>query len=157
MGEVHKFNLESVWTGDSDGDGLLSGPHFRADYGRPEQLGGAAGRTNPEELLVAATVSCYTITLAGMAEGRRLPVSRIDVSAEGELIRGDDRRLKFTAIRLRPRLHTASSDEVQQRKMLDAAHRAEDYCLISQTMRGNVEITVEPELVVEAEPDLVAA
>lgn len=157
MREVHTFDVESIWTGDSDGDGLMRGPDFTLEYGRPAQLGGAEGRTNPEELLVAAVVSCYSITLAGMAEGRRLPVSRVDVAAEGDVERGQNRRLVFTAIRLRPRIYTTATDEVQQNKIIDAAHRAEGYCLVSQTMKGAVAITVEPELVVESESDLVAA
>ncbi len=157
MGEVHTFEVESIWTGDADGDGMLKGPDFHLDYNRPACLGGPGNQTNPEEMLVAAVVSCYSITLAGMAEGRRLPVTRIDVASEGDVVRGEDRRLKFTAIRLRPRIFTTSTDEVQQQKILDSAHRAEDYCLVSQAMRGIVEITVEPELVVEAEPALVAA
>ncbi|HEY3267967.1 MAG TPA: OsmC family protein [Armatimonadota bacterium] len=143
MEEKHVFSLRSEWIGDGDGDGSMSAEDRCFDYGRPASLGGTPGRTNPEELLTAAVASCYTITLAVMAEGRRLPITRIDMEAEGEIIRQPDRSLKFTAIRLKPRI-TVAGDETQQKKALDAAHRAEEHCLISKTLRGNVDITLEP-------------
>ena len=142
--ERHVFAMTSVWNGDSDGQGSLEAEGRVTEYTRPWQLGGPKGKTNPEEFLVAAVVSCYCITLAVMAEGRRVPLTRIEMEAEGDVIRGEDKRLKFTAIRLKPTLHLDGADEKIQTKALDMALKAEAYCLISNAMRGNVEITVEP-------------
>jgi len=51
---------------------------------------------------------------------------------------------KSTLLRLINRL-TDASEEIGA-KALQAAVKAEDYCLISQALQGNVTITVEPEL-----------
>ncbi|NMC82551.1 MAG: hypothetical protein GYA63_06845 [Armatimonadetes bacterium] len=144
--EKHVFTVESIWTGDSDGEGTLSCEGRYTDYARPAQLGGPEGKSNPEELLVNAVVSCYSITLAILAERKRLPLERFEVTAEGDVVRQPDKSLKFTAIRLKPRLHLTDASEEIGAKALEAAVKAEDYCLISKALHGNVEITVEPVL-----------
>lgn len=145
--EKHVFEVYSVWNGNSDGDGVLETEGRSTEYGAPHQLGGAPGRTNPEEMLTEAVASCYSITLAVIAERKRLPVTKIEVAAEGDVVRQPDKTLKFAAIRLKPLITVNSDDEAVRRKVLDSAHRAEDYCLISNALKGNVEITLEPTIV----------
>jgi peroxiredoxin-like protein len=144
--EKHIFSVKSVWAGDSDGDGVLETDAGCVAYGRPSQLGGAPSRANPEQLLVEALASCYSITLAVIAEGKRLPITKIEVAAEGDIVRQPDRTLKFTAIRLKPVLTVDSTDESVKQKALAAAHHAEKYCLISKALDCSVEITLEPSI-----------
>src|SRR5437763_4844644 len=113
----------------------------------PEGLGGAAGRTNPEEMLISAVAACYSITLAVLAERRRLPVSRIDLTARGEVVRQPGGTLKFVSISLAPRITLDGGDPAQIETLRDFALKAEQYCPISNAVRGNVEITVDPEIV----------
>jgi peroxiredoxin-like protein len=144
----HTFRVESVWTGNSDGDGAaIAGTGVRTDFGVPPEMGGKVGRTNPDELLLTAVVACYSITLALLIERKRLAPPRIEVEAEGDVVRQPDRTLKFTAIRLKPRIVVETADENVHRTLLDLAHKAEIRCLISGALKGNVEITVEPEIV----------
>lgn len=147
--EKHLFPVHSQWTDNSDGDGTLTVPWGGAlDYGVPAALGGKEGRSNPEEMLTAAVVACYSITLSLLLERKRIPPPRIEVEAEGEVIRQPSKLLKFTAIRLKPRIILAdAADEATIQTVTDLAHKAESYCIISNALRGNVEITVEPEVV----------
>jgi peroxiredoxin-like protein len=148
MSEAHKFTLRSVWTGNGDGDGTLTTEWGDTrDYGRPEEMGGKPGRSNPEEMLICSVAACYSITLALLAERRRLPLTQIHVTAEGEVVRQPDQTLKFTRIDLYPELTLANEDEKQIATAIDAAHKAEVYCVISRALRGNVEITVSPQIV----------
>jgi peroxiredoxin-like protein len=145
--ERHIFRVSSVWTGNSDGDGVSeAGTGVRTEFGIPPATGGKEGRTNPEELLLNAVVACYSITLALLIERKRLAPHQIEVAAEGDLVRQPDRTLKFTAIRLKPRILAAGADEAQRQTLLDLAHKAERYCLISNAVRGNVEVSLEPEV-----------
>jgi|SRR5579871_1149442 len=145
--ETHHFRVNSVWTGDSNGDGMLTAADGRTlSYGRPPEMGGAPGRANPEEMLLSAVASCYSLTLAILVERRRLPVPRIEVSAEAEVVREPGGTLKYTAIHLHPRITLTGGDEAQQKAVLDFAQKAEVYCVISRAVRGNVEITVSPEI-----------
>ncbi|HEY3411438.1 MAG TPA: OsmC family protein [Armatimonadota bacterium] len=145
--EKHVFHVHSVWNGDSDGDGDLRMEDREMIYGRPHQLGGAPGRTNPEEMLVQAVAACYSITLAVIAERKRLPITKIEVAAEGDVVRQPNKSLKFTAIRLKPVLTVDSADEGVRQKALDTAHHAENYCLISQALDSELKITLEPSIV----------
>lgn len=143
--EKHYFPVKSVWTGNSDGDGTLTTDWGQIEYGVPPELTGKPGRSSPEQLLVSAVVSCYSITLALLAEKRRLPMTRIEVAATGEVVRQPDRTLKFTRLILRPKMMLEGAGEAQRKMAEDLAHKAEVYCVISKAVRGNVEITVEPE------------
>src|SRR5205085_1340300 len=86
---------------------------------------GKAGRISPEEMLVSGVASCYSITLAYLCERRRLPITRITMEAEGEMIRLPDRTLKFTSIRLSPEITLDGADEAQQKTALDLAQARE--------------------------------
>lgn len=43
-----------------------------------------------------------------------------------------------------PTIVLGEGNEKSMEQARHAAHRAEDLCMVSKTMRGNVEITVEP-------------
>src|SRR6476661_8668187 len=109
--ELHSFHLNSVWNGDSNGDGALQVGGRTVDYGVPEDLGGKAGRSNPEEMLLGAVASCYSITLAVLAERRKLPGARIEMSADAEVVRQPGGTLKYRSIRLHPKIMMAQPDE----------------------------------------------
>src|SRR5438876_545811 len=125
--ETHQFHVDSVWTGTSEGDGTLRSSGGETAYGLPNDLGGKFGRTNPEELLLQSLAACYSLTLAYLAERRRLPVSRIDLSVDGDVIRQPGGTLKLTAVRITPRIETQNADESQRQAIMDAAHKAEQY------------------------------
>jgi peroxiredoxin-like protein len=147
--DLHTFTIHGTWTGNGDGDGIMSCAGYDVPYGRPAQLGGAHGRANPEDMLLGAVVACYSITFALLAERRRLPVAKVEVDAEGDVVRQLGGTLKYVAIRLRPRITLNDGDSAQEQTAIDSAHKAEQYCVISNALRGNVEITVEPTIVHE--------
>lgn len=144
--EIHRFKLTSSWNGTSDGDGTITTGWGKIAYGIPEGLGGAPGRSNPEEMLIGAVASCYSITFAMLAERKRLDPPTLEMVAEGEVVRQPDKTLKFTAIKLSPTI--TISNATQRDAVLDCARKAEGYCLVSRALRGNVEITVVPEIIV---------
>ncbi len=147
--EKHTFRIEGLWAGNSDGDGEL---HTECNevwnFGVPEQTGGKPGRSNPEELLLGAVVSCYCITLSIWAEKRRLPLVKMEVDASCDLERQADRSLQIVRIDIKPRLTLTSTDERTAAIAMDTAYKAESHCLISKVLHGNVEIKVEPEIMV---------
>lgn len=148
-GEVYKFQMGTVWTGNSDGSGTASGDGWSFDFGAPTHFGGQAGRTNPEELLLTAVATCYCITLALLAERKRLspnPLQRIEMAVTGEVERQLGGTLKFTTIRLAPVLIAPGADSTQVSALTDAAQKAEQYCPISNAVRGNVGIEVVAEV-----------
>ncbi|HEV2473477.1 MAG TPA: OsmC family protein [Chthonomonadales bacterium] len=144
--ESHEFYVRSRWVGGSQGDGLIGFPNDHdLEYGLPSQLGGLSGRPNPEELLAAAVVSCFSITLAIYAEARRLPISTIEASAVAEVRRGKQ-RLEVTGIRIFPVIAVTSSDANMVERVLECARRAEESCLITRALNPNIQITLDPQV-----------
>ena len=110
---------------DADGKGSLevaTPPAFR---------GGLTGYWSPEELLVAATASCFALTLAAVADRSDAPLLDATVSATGHMTRRDDGRFSFTVIELDAVLETVPGGEDA---VGNAAAAAEDRCLVSQAL-----------------------
>src|SRR5688572_31867939 len=103
--DAHQFQIEGSWTGDSEnGSGYVSGSAGQTALDFPVNLGGKAGRANPEELLMQAVAGCYILTLIAVAERRKVPVSSVAVTAEGQVVRQTGGTLKFVSLQLRPRI-----------------------------------------------------
>lgn len=109
----------------------------------PEFKNGVHGAWSPEDLLVAAVASCYTVTLVAVAEQRELPLHELHVTGTGHLTTRDDGRLGFVAIELTARIQTdATTLEAMER----AAHHAERACMVSMALDVpvHVEAAVRP-------------
>lgn len=109
----------------------------------PEFKNGVPGVWSPEDLLVAAVASCYTVTLVAVAERRELPLHSLHVSGTGHLTARDDGRLGFVAIELTAAIQT---DELAIEAMERAAKHAERGCLVTMALDVpvHVDVTVKP-------------
>ena len=106
----------------------------------PEFQGGIAGVWSPEELLVAATASCFAVTLAAVAERRQVPLLGLDVSGTGHMSKRADGRFGFVAIELEARIETEAGLEHAAEQ---AAHAAERHCLIAMALEVPVHVSLE--------------
>jgi peroxiredoxin-like protein len=139
----HRFFMEATWQGGRLGTGELQGKGVRAAISIPAELGGPGAGTNPEELLIGAAMNCYLITLAAILEKRRFEVLALSCRSEG-IVTVEGGSQSFAKIIHRPTVVLASADEEALEKVNHAVHRAEQACMISKALRGNVEIAVEP-------------
>ena len=137
----HEFTVVGSWEGGRAGLGEIRGEHATTLMSLPRELGGSARGTNPEEMIAATAASCFLITLGIVLEKRGVPVERLEVSTRLTL---DAEKLKLTRLVHTPsvRLGAGASDE-QRAALGDALLRAEKMCLISNALRGNVEISVD--------------
>ena len=67
------FTSKLTWSGGSQGVVETGGQSLQ--FSMPASMGGLGVGTSPEELLLSAVGSCYTATLAGLTEARRLPLA----------------------------------------------------------------------------------
>ncbi len=143
----HEYPVTANWSGGRDGAGEVEiGPNSLSLKVAPE-FGGPGGEANPEELLTSAVASCYIITLGIVAKNRRLPVLSTTLEATGH-VEQDGVNYTFTAITLRPTITLAADANDEQIAVVeDTAHRAERYCIITNTIRDKVKISVEPTIV----------
>ena len=145
MSETHHFELHSQLTDQVEGDGNVTLATGEISYGVPAQFGGNIGKTSPEELILAALSSCFSMTLGFVLEKRKVSAHITGMHAEGTVQR-IDRQLVLTAITLHPQI-TIDSDEDKTRQEITAAiERSEQACLISNAIRGNVELKIEAQI-----------
>lgn len=146
MAKLHEYPVTAKWTGGRSGQGTVSGDRsgVQSQIGVPEEFGGPGNGTNPEELLAKAVASCYTITLGIIADTRKLPLESIETSATGE-VEENGPSFTYKTITLKPTLHLAADATDEQVAAAEqAAHRADQYCIITNAIRDKVAISVEP-------------
>jgi osmotically inducible protein OsmC len=104
------------------------------------------GNTSPEELLAAAQAVCYAMSLSNvLARGGHTPTN-LDVTATCTFDRVDG-KAAITEMDLSVRGSVEGLDTLQFQA---AADEAEQSCPVANAIRGNVEITLEAELVAPA-------
>lgn len=147
--KLHEYPVVANWTGGRDGSGDLT----PAASGKtipiavPPEFDGPGGETNPEEMLTSAVAGCYAITFGIIAKNRRLPIASIKVDALGH-VNQEGANFTYQNITLRPTitLDSGATDE-QAAQAEEMAHKADAYCIITNAVRGKVEIVIEPKVV----------
>jgi osmotically inducible protein OsmC len=138
-----RANVE--WHGSlQKGSGALdlasSGALTGAEVSFPTRTEKPNGKTSPEELIAGAHASCYAMALSNvLAEGGNEP-EELDVSAVVTLDMGS---LKVTTSRLDVRGRVSGLD---QSGFEEAARQAEQLCPVSNALRDNVDIQLNPTL-----------
>jgi peroxiredoxin-like protein len=134
------FSVTLDWHGNGrDGDGILGLGGAALTYSAPASMGGSGNGTNPEELLVAAVASCYSVTLAMLLRAAKLPVGRLAVRGEG-LVSGFPSAMRFASIRVHPSI--GGADPARREAYLEAARQARDRCFIGRSVRDSLDYSV---------------
>ncbi len=144
--QMHDYPVSVQWAGGRDGNGTVTSKHSGTEIpiAVPPEFQGPGGGASPEELLTSAIASCYTITFGIIAANRKIPVSSIHVEAVGQVEQAGA-QFTYKSVTVRPAitLDAAATDE-QMKLAEEMAHKADLYCIITNAVRGKVEIIVEP-------------
>lgn len=119
---------------------------FTTDISIPANLGGPGVGTNPEELLLGAAAGCYLITLCTLLTNRGVRYTHIDLQSRGFV--EDDHGLRFDRIEHHPVI--VVDTDASEEKVRQLALHAEHACMVSSALRGNVVVSVVPEVRVQA-------
>lgn len=137
------FELKATWTGGLDGTGQLQADGFQTSISVPSEFDGPGAGTNPEEMLLGAAATCYIITLGTLLAREGI----VSLELHSQIYVQNRPTMKINAIVHRPRISVPPHmSETQLDKISKAAHRAEQACMISKALRGNVHISVVPEI-----------
>lgn len=117
----------------------------------PEFRNGVPGYWSPEDLLVASTAACFTLTLAAVAESGGAPLLDATVTATGHVSHRDDGRFGFVVSEIDATLETIAGGEDRVRR---AARVAEERCLVTQALDVPVHLAVDVKTIVTAEADV---
>jgi organic hydroperoxide reductase OsmC/OhrA len=116
----------------------------------PEFRGGVADVWSPEDLLVAATATCYALTLSAIAERRSFLVHDLSVLGAGHVSRRADRVFGFIVVELAVDITVEEGSEGLAEEL---AHIAEHGCIVGDALN----VPVEVELTVHTKAGLAAA
>lgn len=149
MSTLHEYPVVVNWTGGRDGTGTLTPQNsgVTIDIKVPPEFQGPGGATNPEELLTSAVAGCYSITFGIVAANRKLPVTSIEVNAKGT-VEQQGASFTYKQIVICPKI-TVSADatEAQVAQTHEFALKTDAYCIVTNAIRGKVEVSIEPEVV----------
>ena len=130
---------EVVWEGSlMEGDGTIEtvGSGAVGDLpvtwkARTDEESG--GKTSPEELIAAAHGSCFSMALSNILDKAGSAPEQLRVSARSTFVPGEG----MTTMELDVRGRVPGMDEEAFRR---AAEDAKEDCLVSQALKGNVDI-----------------
>lgn len=137
------FELKATWTGGLDGTGQLEADGLQTAISVPSKFDGPGVGTNPEEMLLGAAATCYIITLGTLLARESI----VSLELDSHIYVQNRPTMKLNAIVHRPRIAVPThTTEAQLDRISKAAFRAEQTCMISKALRGQVHISVEPEI-----------
>ncbi len=138
----------AIWNGDlATGTGTVSAVSSGKFRDLPVSWGARTespqGKTSPEELLAAAHASCFCMALsAGLAKGGT-PPEQLDVTATVTFDKiGDSWTVTTSVLDVRGKV-----PGIDAAAFAKAANDAKDGCPISRALKGNVKLSVTPQLV----------
>jgi peroxiredoxin-like protein len=139
----YHFTVNGEWKGTRNDVGSVGSKGFQTPVSVDTSMKGAGVGTNPDELLIAATQSCYMITLASILNARSIPYQVMNVRSEGVV--SEEGGLHFESIAHYPTivLDETATDELVE-AATTAAYRAEEKCMIGNAVRGQVKLSAHP-------------
>jgi organic hydroperoxide reductase OsmC/OhrA len=132
----HKYSTKSVSTPES----LLtvnSDCEHIITACAPVQFGGPEGHWSPEDFFSASISSCFILTFKNYSRVKKLSWNSLEVEAEAFLDKTSE-GLKFTKVIIRPKLEVCNDSDVDI--CLKALHKAEELCLVTNSMNCEFEL-----------------
>jgi organic hydroperoxide reductase OsmC/OhrA len=143
---VHQYRARCSWSGSTAaGYDSYSRAHTLECPPAPAQLAmsgdpaflGDPTRLNPEQLLLAAAVSCQLLSFLAVAARARIHVIHYEDDAEADMPE-DVKPMRITAIRLRPRITVAAgTDTARVPKLVALAHTE---CFVANSLTSEMDI-----------------
>ncbi|RAI82208.1 hypothetical protein BFS35_000560 [Macrococcoides goetzii] len=140
----HTFKCTAKFTGGYNGIGTIENKHLKSQISIPEEMNGPDIGTNPDEMLMSAAVTCFTITLSSYFEKNNLytEVDHVDATATISVDKGLQ---TYESIAYNIYLKSLE-DNVQVLnipKLKRIIDKAENNCMITKALKGNVTVTIE--------------
>ena len=137
---THTFNVKLDWPGGRNAVGALKAERLQTKISIPPEMDGPGIGTNPDEMLLGAAATCYLITLAAMLERSEID-AKLDLTSEGFV---DVTNGVFTYKEIHHHIVITLKEQTERtvRYSERYALKAEETCMISKALKGNVNIQV---------------
>lgn len=107
----------------------------------PEFKQGVEGVWSPEQFIVASVNSCLMTTFLAIAENSKLDFESYSSDATGTMEKVDG-RFMFSKFVVKPKIVVKEEKDIERAERI--AHKAEEHCLISHSLKS--EVILEPEV-----------
>jgi peroxiredoxin-like protein len=136
----HVFHLKAHWPGGRNDTGKIETKNLQTKVSIPPEMDGPGIGTNPDEMLLGAAATCYIITFAAMIE--RSKIEKIDLTMDSEgIVDVTNGVITYKKIIHRPVVTIKKDTPKNISTMLQKlAIKAENSCMISRALKGNVEV-----------------
>jgi peroxiredoxin-like protein len=142
----HHFHFSATWPGGRNSVSTIRSGQLETQVSIATGMGGPGIGTNPDEMLLAAAATCYLMTLAAMLERAHLPVLSLLLESDITVV-VDNGTYRCSRIVHRPAVTLGADASAAQTERLEhLVTLAEQRCMVSNALRGNVEISVVAQL-----------
>lgn len=139
----HLFHLKADWPGGRNDTGTIESGQLKTKVSIPPEMDGPGIGTNPDEMLLGAAATCYIITLAAMLERSRIEKTALTMESVG-VVDVTNGVITYKKIIHKPHIVlTKDATEKDVERVQKLAEKAEQSCMISRAIRGNVEVGLE--------------
>ncbi|MEK4131033.1 SACOL1771 family peroxiredoxin [Solibacillus sp. FSL W8-0474] len=138
---IHTFTLHIDWPGGRNSVGELSTERLQTKVSIPPEMNGPGIGTNPDEMLLGAAATCYLITLAAMLERSQIE-AELTLESKG-LVDVTNGVFSYKSIHHYVSIILKNKEDDRGRRIAERyAYKAEETCMISKALKGNVDIEV---------------
>lgn len=131
MEDSLRFRVVAWWASGRTGFAKSSSAPNAIHFTSPPALGGLEGRWTPEDLLLSAIASCFTITFRALADHSKLAFTDLQVEVEGSVNRVDS-GYNFGQVLIQTNLTIPQEQERARASKL--LHKAKELCLVSRAL-----------------------
>lgn len=146
--QYHEYPVTVEWNGGRDGSGhvTMDQSDTTVALSVPPEFDGPGGASNPEELLTSAIASCYSITFGIIAANRKLKIESQHVHVTG-VVEQNGPTYNFVKVIVKPHIIVPKETTEDQMKLIhEMAMKADHYCIVTNALRGKVDVVVEPKI-----------
>ena len=138
---IHTFTIHIDWPGGRNSVGELSTERLQTKVSIPPEMNGPGIGTNPDEMLLGAAATCYLITLAAMLERSQIE-AELTLESKG-LVDVTNGVFSYKSIHHYVSIILKNKEDDRGRRIAERyAYKAEETCMISKALKGNVDIEV---------------
>ncbi len=142
--DEHLYNVRVTWKEGKVGELSSEELDEKVKIATPPQFpGGVEGIWSPEHLFTAAVSSCFMTSFTAIAEYSKFEFESLDVESAGVMSK-EDGKFVMSKVILKPLL--SIRDESQIKKAHRLLEKAEQICLISRSIKSEIEFHPEVEV-----------
>lgn len=142
----HLFRMNLNWSEGRNGTGNIVADNLNTKISIPREMNGPGIGTNPDEMLLGAVATCYLITLATLLENSKIALMDLSMQAEG-FVDVTNGVFTYEKIVHKPRIVVQNLTEREQKRIHRLAEKAEQTCMISKALQGNVQIACDVQII----------